>query len=125
MGRQIRRLGSDPNLICPRRLRLSSHRVLVNSNFHPPYGFINTWCFSVTFSANLCLAIWATHTRHTGLIHEFLRFTAKEIVGISEEWLQHHLVNPNSDSAFALNKRFYCSPDPHSAFTCDTKSTTT
>ena len=49
MGRHIRRLGSDPNLICPRRLRPLPHRVLVNSSFHSPYGFL-LWCFSVTLS---------------------------------------------------------------------------
>ena len=27
---------------------------------------------------------------------------------------------PNSDSATTLNRCFYCSPDPHTAFTCDT-----
>ena len=31
---------------------------------------------------------WATCALHTNLIHEFLRFTTKEIVGISEEWIQ-------------------------------------
>ena len=31
---------------------------------------------------------------------------------------------PNLDSATAINNRFYCSPDPHSAFDCDNRCTT-
>ena len=34
----------------------------------------------------------------------------KSLVGISEEWLQHHLINPNSDSASGINSRLYCDP---------------
>lgn len=38
MGRHIRRPRSDLDLICPRRLRPSSHTGLITRNFYSPYG---------------------------------------------------------------------------------------
>ncbi len=75
-----------------------------------------------TFLQVLILVLpWATRTRHASLIHRFLCFTAKEIIGISKVWPQHHLLDPNFDSAIGINNRLYYSPDSHSAFDCSNR----
>ena len=80
IGRYIRRLKSDFNLIYPSRLRPSPYVRLTTHNFHPPYGLK----FKVYLSFILFLEVkvlpWATCTRHAGLIHRFLCFTAKVLL---------------------------------------------
>ena len=68
-----------------------------------------------------CLVDWATHTRHASLIHEFLRFTTKGIVGISRAFHSRQL-RPILDSAIAINNCFYCSPDSHATFISSSRS---
>ena len=94
MGRHIRRLGSDPNLTCPSLKRLTSHMGLLTHTFHPPYG--NGMVRNLTiFFQNILFALSLSYLElHTSLIHKFLCFTTEEIIGISEEWPQHHLSMP-------------------------------
>ena len=51
------------------------------------------------------------------VIHEFLRFTALWIIGLSKVWYSHQL-NPNLDSVSAINGYFYCSTHTHTTFDC-------
>jgi hypothetical protein len=61
--------------------------------------FSSYWVLSLSYSYATC----KPYTRISSLHN-------KSLIGISEEWLQHHLVNPNSDSASGINSRLYYDP---------------
>ena len=87
LGRHIRRPRSDLDLICP------------SSRHNPKWDWLPTTfthltaledVFQSSFIHKLCPVFWATCTRHAGLIHRFLCFTTKEIIGISKVCISCH-----------------------------------
>lgn len=115
MGRYVRRPKSDFDLTHPRRLRPLSHGGLltyqlshtlrlIKNLFKTPICIINIF-LTIILCPALCYS-YATCKPYTRIspLH------GKGLIGISQVYIQHHLLMPNSDSAEALNNCFYYDP---------------
>lgn len=113
MGRYVRRPKSDFDLTHPRRLRPLPHGGLftyqLSHTLRLIKNFLKLLFLNVINSLDLCPALcysYATCKPYTRIssLH------GKSLIGISQVYIQHHLLMPNSDSAEALNNCFYYDP---------------
>lgn len=126
MGRHIRRPRSDLDLICPSFMTanvpweidyspLFTHLTVKNlDRTYNPYRFLNT---SLCRIGLLGVCIQALYT-------DFSASRQRRLLVFRRSGHSTTCRCPNSDSAEAFHNRFYCSPDSHTTFTCDSKGAT-
>jgi hypothetical protein len=95
---------------------------MITCTFHRLFRSEFTMCIFISKSHQFDNLSSATQRLFETLIPMFPRFTTNEIVGISKDWYSHQL-NPNLDSAKAINKCFYYSHESLPTITCYNIST--